>query len=189
MNKTAHNLRRLADALRAINETAGRLIAWLTIPMVIGTFVVVLLRYAFDVGWIWMQESIVWMHAVVFMLAAAYTLNRDEHVRVDIFYREMPARRKAIVNILGTCLFLLPVAVFIFAISWDYVSVSWQIREGSREAGGLPYPFVPMLKSVIVATSLLLILQGLADLISNTLVLLGESAERPRSTTAQGREI
>lgn len=189
MNKTAHNLRRLVGALRSISEATGRLVAWLTIPMVIGTFVVVLLRYAFDLGWIWMQEGIVWMHAAVFMLASAYTLNRDEHVRVDIFYRRMTARRKALVDILGTCLFLLPVSVFILAISWDYVSVSWQIREGSREAGGLPYPFVPMLKSVIVVASILLIVQGLADLISSTLVLLGRSTEKPTPAAPQGHEI
>jgi TRAP-type mannitol/chloroaromatic compound transport system permease small subunit len=71
------------------------------------------------------------------------------------------------------CFFLLPVAIFIAAISWDYVAVSWRIREGSREAGGLPFPFVPMLKSVIVVTALLLVVQAVADLIDNALVLLG----------------
>ena len=147
--------------------------------MVIGTFVVVLFRYVFDVGWIWMQEGIVWIHAAVFMLAAAYTLNRDEHVRVDIFYRRMPPRAQAIVNIAGVCLFLLPVSVFIAIVSWDYVVVSWQIREGSREAGGLPYPFVPLLKSVIVVTAILLIVQATAELIDNAIVLLGRDVEAP----------
>ena len=85
----------LSAALKGFSELTGRLIAWLTVPMVAGTFLIVLLRYAFDLGWIWMQESMVWLHAAVFMLAAAYTLNRDEHVRVDIFYRRMRPRRRA----------------------------------------------------------------------------------------------
>jgi TRAP-type mannitol/chloroaromatic compound transport system permease small subunit len=170
---TEHKLRALSGALKRFSEITGRLIAWLMLPMVFGTFTVVVLRYAFDVGWIWMQEGIVWTHAAVFMLASAYTLNRDEHVRVDIFYRQMSARRRALVNVAGVCFFLLPVAIFIAAISWDYVAVSWRIREGSREAGGLPFPFVPMLKSVIVVTALLLVVQAVADLIDNALVLLG----------------
>ena len=152
-------------ALRSFSEWTGRLVAWLTLPMVIVTMVIVVLRYLFDLGWIWMQESVVWMHAAVFMLAAAYTLKHDEHVRVDIFYREMSEARKAWVNLMGTVIFLLPVCVFLIWTSIDYVQVSWSIREGSREAGGLPYPFVPLLKSLIPVTALLLALQGVADAI------------------------
>ena len=158
------------------SEIMGALVAWLTIPMVVGMFVIVVLRYAFDLGWIWMQESITWMHAAVFMLAAAYTLNQDEHVRVDIFYRSMPARRKAWVDACGAVLFLLPLAIFLIVTSWEYVSVSWQIHEGSREAGGLPYPLVPLLKSVIPLTASMLALQGLADLIDKSLFLLGKNS-------------
>lgn len=181
MNKdTVDNLRALSGALKRFSEATGQLIAWLMLPMVVGTFVIVLFRYAFDVGWIWMQEGVVWVHAAVFMLAAAYTLNRDEHVRVDVFYRRLSPRKRAIVDIAGVCLFLLPVAIFIAVVSWDYVAVSWQIREGSREAGGLPYPFVPVLKSVILVTAVLLVLQALADMIDNVLVLLGrESGAAP----------
>ena len=102
-------------------KLSGRAIAWLTVPMVVTTFVIVVLRYAFDLGWIWMQESVIWMHAVVFMLAGAYTLNWDAHVRVDIFYRGMSSRRKAWVNLLGIALFLMPVSVFLIATSWEYV--------------------------------------------------------------------
>lgn len=185
MADTFRNLRALSGALKRLSDAIGHAIAWLTLPMVVGTFVVVLLRYAFDVGWIWMQEGVVWIHAAVFMLASAYTLNRDEHVRVDIFYRRMPARRKALVNIAGVCLFLLPVAIFIAVISWDYVVVSWQIREGSREAGGLPYPFVPLLKTAIIAAAVLLVLQALADLIDNVLVLVDPGAAS-RSAEPEG---
>ena len=168
--------------LQSFSEWTGRVVAWFSLPMVILTFIIVVLRYAFDLGWIWMQESVVWMHAAVFMLAAAYTLKRDEHVRVDIFYRKMSVRQKALVDVLGTVLFLLPVSVFLIATSWDYVAVSWSIREGSREAGGLPFPCVPLLKSVIPLTAFLLVLQGIAMLFEN-LPRLGRSDSRETEGT------
>jgi TRAP-type mannitol/chloroaromatic compound transport system permease small subunit len=151
--------------LELVSERTGRIVAWLLLPMVVGTFVIVLLRYLFDLGWIWMQEGVVWIHAAVFMLAAAYTLRNDEHVRVDIFYRGMRPRGKAIVDIAGTLLLLLPMMIYLIVTSLDYVAVSWDIREGSREAGGLPFPFVPLLKSLIPVTAALVILQGVADVL------------------------
>ena len=164
-------MQRLKANLERISELTGSVMAWLTVLMVLGTFVIVVLRYVFDLGWIAMQESIVWMHAAVFMLGASYTLKHNEHVRVDIFYRRSTAERRAWVNAVGTVVFLLPLAVFVAVTSWDYVSTSWAIREASREAGGLPFPFVPIMKSVIPATAVLLILQGIADLIGALLVL------------------
>jgi TRAP-type mannitol/chloroaromatic compound transport system permease small subunit len=178
----------LSRLLKRVSELSGRVIAWLMVPMVFGTFIVVVLRYAFDIGWIWMQESVVWVHAAVFMLAAAYTLNRDEHVRVDIFYRQMSVRRKACVDLLGTLLFLLPVTVFLAVTSFDYVAVSWRIHEASREAGGLPYPFVPLLKSLIPVTATLLVLQGAANGIDNALCLFGASEAGPGRRRDAGPE-
>jgi len=160
-----------SESLKRVSEWTGRVIAWLTLPMVVVTFVIVMLRYVFDLGWIWMQESVTWMHAAVFMLAAAYTLSRDEHVRVDIFYRGFAPRQRALVDITGSALLLLPMTIFLLIASFDYVQVSWSIREGSREAGGLPFPFVPLLKSVIPVTAALLILQAIADLLANVAIL------------------
>ena len=170
---------RLRQSLEDFAEITGTIIAWLTIIMVLVTFVVVVLRYAFDLGWISMQESVTWMHAAVFMLGAAYTLKRDEHVRVDIFYRRMPVRQQALVNLFGTLIFLLPMAVFLALTSWDYVYTSWIIREASREAGGLPYPFVPILKSLIPVTAGMLILQGIANILGAVLTLMGRTPSRP----------
>ena len=150
------------NLLDRISVVIGRLTAWLTLVMVIVTFVVVVLRYVFDAGAVWLQESIIWMHAVVFMVGAAYTLQQDEHVRVDIFYRDMSARRRAWVDLLGVLLFLLPVTLFLAWKAWDFVAVSWQLREVSREPGGMPYPFVPILKSVLLLAPFLLALQGLS---------------------------
>jgi len=162
----------LHTALKSFNERIGRVLAWLTVPMVIGTFAIAILRYAFDIGWIWMQESVLWMHAALFMLASAYTLAHDEHVRVDIFYRGLSASGKAWVNLFGTVLLLLPMSIFLIWISFDYVATSWAIREGSREASGLPYPFVPLLKSVIPLSFVLVVIQGIASLLESAVALL-----------------
>jgi len=147
-----------------INIRIGRASAWLTLAMVLVTFFIVALRRVFDSGWIWLQESVTWMHAAVFMLAAAYALARDEHVRVDIFYRGFSPRRKALVDAAGSLFLLLPVSVFLIWSSWDYVAASWSIRESSREAGGLVFPFVPLLKSFIPIMSVMLMLQAIGML-------------------------
>ena len=140
----------------------GRLTAWLTLLMVIITFVVVVMRYAFDAGLIWLQESVTWMHAVVFMIGAAYTLRREEHVRVDIFYRDMSPVRRAWVDLLGVLMFLLPLCGFLAVKALDFVSLSWALREASRESGGLPYPLIPILKSVLVVMPIAVALQGVS---------------------------
>ena len=142
-----------------INNVIGKLVSWFTLAMVIVTFAVVILRYWFDFGWIWLQESVTWMHAAVFMLAAAYTLEHEGHVRVDIFYRNMSPRRKAIVDAVGTIVFLIPLTVFLLWTSYDYVATSWNLREVSVEAGGLAYPMPSIMKSFIPITAVLLLIQ------------------------------
>ncbi|MDG2289333.1 MAG: TRAP transporter small permease subunit [Woeseiaceae bacterium] len=142
----------------------GKVSAWLTLFMVIVTFVVVVMRYVFDVGLIWLQESVVWMHAVVFMVGAAYTLQREEHVRVDIFYRQMSPQRQAWVNLIGVLVFLLPLCVFLGWKAFDFVAVSWRLQEASRESGGLPYPMIPLLKSILIVMPVTVALQGVVIL-------------------------
>ena len=83
-----------------ISNLTGRATAWLTLIMVLLTTIIVVMRYVFDVGLIWMQESVTWMHAAVFMLAAGYTLAMEEHVRVDIFYRRMSPSRRLMVDVI-----------------------------------------------------------------------------------------
>jgi len=178
-----NSLQTLANTIDTLNEYIGRGIAWLTVAMVALTFAVVVLRYAFNLGWIAMQESITWLHALVFMLGAAYTLKHDAHVRVDIFYSKLGTRGRAWVDLAGALLLLLPVAGFILWVSWGYVASSWTLLEGSREQGGLPAVFV--LKSAIPAMSILLILQGVSQAIRSLLVISGHadrSAEPPRQT-------
>ncbi|GAA0362029.1 hypothetical protein GCM10009092_27980 [Bowmanella denitrificans] len=133
----------------------------MTLTMVILVFLIVILRYGFNLGWIAMQESAMYLHAMVFMLGAAHTLKADEHVRVDIFYRRLSVRTRNLIDIAGTLLLLLPVNGFIFVMSWDYVSSSWLLLEASPEAGGLPLVFV--LKSLIPIFCLTMTLQALAQ--------------------------
>ncbi|MBT8082612.1 MAG: TRAP transporter small permease subunit [Gammaproteobacteria bacterium] len=146
----------------------------MTLFMVVVTFVVVILRKTFNVGFIWLQETVVWMHAVVFMLGAAYTLHAEEHVRVDIFYRDMSPRRRAWIDLVGVMIFLLPVCAFLAWTSFEFVTQSWSIRESSREAGGLPFPFVPLLKTILLLMPLTLALQGMS-LLLKSLARLRES--------------
>ena len=159
----------LAKLLDALSDLTGRAIAWLTAGMVLTTFLVVVLRYGFDWGSIALQESVTYMHALVFMLGAAYTLRHDGHVRVDIFYRRLGPRGRAVVNLLGSLLLLLPVSLYILIESWPYVTASWTVLEGSREAGGLPGVF--LLKALLLLMPALLVLQGLADALRCLLLL------------------
>ena len=152
----------IASLIDRISIATGQAASWLTLVMVLGTFVIVVLRYAFDTGVIWLQESVNWMHAAVFMLGAAYTLQREDHVRVDIFYREMTETRQAWVNLFGVCFFVMPLCIFLVVEGADYVSASWRIQEVSRDSGGLPYPFVPLQKTILVVMPLAVMLQGVA---------------------------
>ncbi len=148
--------------LDSISIATGKVTSWLTLLMVLVTTVVVIMRYVFDAGLIWLQESVTWMHAVVFMLGASYTLQQEEHVRVDVFYRGTTERRQAWVDLAGVLLFLMPMCAFLAYKSFDFVAASWSMREASRESGGLPYPLIPLLKTALVVMPLALFLQGLS---------------------------
>jgi TRAP-type mannitol/chloroaromatic compound transport system permease small subunit len=146
----------------SISTWSGHAAAWLTLLMVVVTFVIVVMRYLFGFGLIWLQESLTWMHAVVFMIGAAYTLQRDEHVRVDVFYRDMSETRRAWVDLIGVLIFIFPLCGLLMFESFDYVVDSWSTREVSRNAGGLPYPAVPLLKSVLLLMPIGVALQGIS---------------------------
>jgi len=152
---------KFAQQISNISERIGKLVSWLTLVMVLTTFVIVVMRKFFDFGWIWLQESVTWMHAAVFMLAAAYTFKQDEHVRVDIFYTQFSPKTKAMIDLLGSIFFLLPLCGFIIWSSWDYVTESWRIQETSWQSGGLPALY--LLKSIIPITAILVALQGLTQ--------------------------
>ncbi|MDP6535902.1 MAG: TRAP transporter small permease subunit [Gammaproteobacteria bacterium] len=154
-------MQRVIDLIDNIIEHIGRTTSWLTLAMVLLVVVIVTLRYVFQVGSIALQESVMYVNALIFTLGAAYTLKEQGHVRVDIFYSRLSQRSKALVDLLGAVIFLLPSAVFIVWVSWDYVSVAWRIRESSADPSGLPYVY--FLKATIVVLAGLLIVQGSAE--------------------------
>ena len=161
-------------AINAVCTGVGRAVVWLLLPMVLLTAVVVVLRYGFNFGRIYLQEAIVYMHAAVFMLAAAWALRKDRHVRVDVFYRGASRRHRAWVNLFGTLFLLLPSAGTLLWLSLDYAAFSWNLRETSREPDGLP--FVYLLKTVIPVMAALLILQGVSALCHHLRTLLEPGA-------------
>ena len=163
----------LVRALDSVNDVIGRGVSWLTLVMVLTTFLVVIFRYVFNVGWVAMQESYVWLHGVVFMVGAGYTFLHDGHVRVDLIYANATSRFKAWVDLLGSLFLLIPVLVLVTIKSWPFVTVSWSRLEASREAGGLEGLF--LLKSVILVFCLLTGLQGLSLIARNFMVLVGNS--------------
>ncbi len=164
----------LSDRLDRISTAIGRAGAWLALGLVLVTFLVVVLRYQFDTGSIALQEAALYLHAALFMLGAAWTLKLDGHVRVDVLYRHFGARGQAIADLFGTLAFLLPTCAFLLWISLDYVEAAWRVREGSPEAGGLPYVY--LLKTLIPVASLLLAIQGLSQLLRRA----GELAQTGR---------
>lgn len=160
----------LVNLIDTFTARIGRLLAWLVLLMAVLTASVVVLRYGFSIGSILAQEAVVYMHGSLFLLGAAYALKTGAHVRVDIFYRDFSARKKAWVDSLGGIVFLLPLCAFIIGSSWEYVGESWRMREISPEPGGIPAVFV--LKSLIPLGAINLAMQGVAEVLRNALVLM-----------------
>ena len=171
----------LIRTIDTLNERLGRAVSWLALFMVLTQFIVVLTRYVFGLGWIWVQESIIYMHAMVFLAAAGYTLVHDGHVRVDIFYGGMNVRGKAIVDFIGGLVFLLPMCAMIGWASFGFVSRAWGILEGSPE-GDNGIPGVYILKSMIMVFCVLVALQGLVMMARSAVTLSGaEPPPRPKA--------
>lgn len=162
-------LAKFSVLIDSLTQAISNAVAWLTALMAATMFTIVILRYGFNIGSIAAQESITYMHGLVFMLAIAHTLKVDGHVRVDILYQRCGEKGKAWVNLCGSLFLLLPVCAFITYTSWDYVSTSWSYFEGSREAGGIDGVF--LLKSLIPFMGILLFLQGLSEALKSICML------------------
>lgn len=149
--------RKVANIIDRINMVIGHIMAWTALILVLNVFLVVVLRYVFSIGEVWMQESYIWMHAFIFMLGAGYTLLHNGHVRIDLIYAGASKRYRDVVNLLGTICFGFPVLWLIYWRGFDFFQRSYSRMEASAEVGGLPYLFV--LKAVIPAMAILLGLQ------------------------------
>jgi len=161
----------LADRIDRLNAAIGRTAAWACLFVVAVQFIVVVMRYAFGAGSIWLSESIVYAHAALFMLAAAWTLRENGHVRVDVFYADASPRRKALVDLIGALLLLLPFMLVLSYFAMPYVARSWAIFESSRETSGIPGVF--LLKTLIPLFAVLMALQGVSQAIRAADVLSG----------------
>ena len=155
--------------INSINRYIGEIISWCTLLMVLITVLVVVLRYGFNIGFIWMQESVRFMYAAVFLLCGGYTLLKDKHVRVDVLYLNLSTKNKAIIDLLGSIFLLLPVCFVIFYYSWSYVINSWEQMEGSIEERGLHLVF--LMKTFIWAFAILVSLQSISIIINSFIII------------------
>jgi TRAP-type mannitol/chloroaromatic compound transport system permease small subunit len=173
----SRRLAAFAAAIDRLTAAVGSAVTWCLLAMLLVQVTVVLMRYVLGVGSIWLSEAIIYVHATVFMAAAAWVLQRGGHVRVDIFYADASPRTRAIVDLAGALLLLLP---FVGVLAWfalPYVARSWAILERSRESSGLPLVF--LLKTLIPVFALLLTLQGLAQAARAWLTLSGGTPSEP----------
>ncbi len=167
---------KILTSIESFIDWSGRTVSWLSLFLVLITFIVVVLRYVFDTGSIALQEITTYLHASVFLIGMAYTMQQNAHVRVDIFYARFSRQTKAWVDLFGVLFFLLPFMLFISWISWVYIANSWSVFEGSREAGGLPGVF--LLKSLILVMTFLLSLQAFTQIARNIETILGKNSNQ-----------
>jgi TRAP-type mannitol/chloroaromatic compound transport system permease small subunit len=167
----------------------GQFTAWLSLSLVLLSALVVVLRYGFDFGNVALQETLLYNHAIFFMLGMAYTLQQDAHVRVDVFYSQFSSRGKARVNLIGALALALPAMLFLFVASFDYVTGSWAIQEGSSEAGGLAWLY--LLKTFILIMAFLMISQILAMALTSFYFLRfsPEQCQHPLAQAALGDSL
>ncbi len=171
---------RVAQLIDGFSERVGRAISWLALVLVVLQFALVLLRYVFGFSDRASEELLLYVHGTLFLLVAAYTLKHQGHVRVDLFYRDAAPRTKAMVNLVGTLVFLVPLCILIWWAAWPMVESSWAVREGSTEASGLPFKYV--YKSVILVFVALMALQAVSQAIKSWCALQGH--ESPEETDA-----
>ena len=159
----------LADKLDAVNRQVGLAVRWLALIMVLLQFGIVLLRYVFGVSFVWLNESVLYLHGALFMLGAGYTLLVDEHVRVDIFYAKLSPRGRRMTDVLGNLFLLIPSMTVLLIYSWPSVRNSWSVLEGPISVGGIPASF--LLKSLIPAFCVLILVQAAACLLRDLIRL------------------
>jgi TRAP-type mannitol/chloroaromatic compound transport system permease small subunit len=160
---------KIINFLESINNGIGRIVCWFGLMMLLLQFFNVVLRYVFGMNYIFLNEGVLYLHATLFMLGSGYTLMVDKHVRVDIFYSKLSVRKRAMVDLFGHLIFLLPSMVILFIYTWPTVKTSWIIFEGPVSVGGIPASF--LLKSLISIFCVLIIIQGVANLLKDCIVL------------------
>jgi TRAP-type mannitol/chloroaromatic compound transport system permease small subunit len=170
--------------LDGLSDMVGRVVMWLAALLVLVQFAVVVLRYGFSTSLIQMQEGVIYIHATLFMLAIAYTMRHEGHVRVDILYAGMSARRRALIDLIGVLVAVIPFCLLLLWTCWPFVAASWRIREGAIAYGGIPFQY--LLKSLIPAMAVLLLLQAVAHLCRCMLTIAGLRSDHRAGRVAEG---
>jgi TRAP-type mannitol/chloroaromatic compound transport system permease small subunit len=160
-------------AVSAINRWIGLILSWLALAVVLVCFAVVVQRYFFHTTQLWMQDLYVWLSGAMFTGVAGFALLRDDHVRVDIFYRPASEERKALIDLIGVVVFLMPFTWLVYAYGWNFVARSWGLREGSANIGGMPGLFI--LKGFILVFAFVIAIQGISMALRSILVLTGNA--------------
>ncbi|MCP3671209.1 MAG: TRAP transporter small permease subunit [Gammaproteobacteria bacterium] len=156
----------ILPVLKGVNTAIGSVVCWISLLMVLLQFSIVILRYVYGISFVFLTEGVLYMHASLFMLGAGYTLLKDEHVRVDIFYAKLSDRGRSITNICGALFFLIPSSIVIFWVSFPSVRNSWKIFEGAISVGGIPASF--LLKTLIPLFCVTLIIEAIANVIEES---------------------
>ena len=164
-------LKKIIFLFENINEKIGISVSWLVLLMALTAFLVAMLRYFFNIGYVWMQESYIWMHGLIFLFGSGYTLLKDKHVRVDVFYRNFNEINKAYVNIIFSFFFILPFIYIVSKYSTPYILKSWFSLETSREAGGLK--FLYLYKTTLILFCFFLFIQTIS-LISRCFLVINK---------------
>jgi len=159
----ARHLTVVADRIDRLTTAVGRAVAWLALATVVLQFALVVARYAFGLGSIWLGETVIYANAALFLLASAWTLSTGGHVRVDVFYAHATARTRALIDLLGSLLLLVPFALVLLWLSSSFAERSWATLERSQETSGLPLVF--LLKTLIPVFAVMMALQGVAQAI------------------------
>ena len=176
----------LAALVDGLNDKIGAAIRWLTLAMVLVGAATAILRYSargleLSLNLTPLTEVQWYLFSLIFLLGAAYGLNHDVHVRVDVLYERLNKKRRALIDLVGTIVFLIPFSLVMLYVSWPMVTNSFSVREISPDPGGLPrWP----IKLVILISFVLLTLQGLSQIVKRIDILRaeGDSSGTPEAT-------
>lgn len=180
-----HSLLALSRLIDAINARVGRAASWLVLVVVLISAGNAVVRKAFDVSSNAFLEIQWYLFSAVFLLAAAYTLQKNEHIRIDLLASKLSKRGQAIIDIVGTLLFLSPVCVIVILYGWPMFMNAWSSGEMSSDAGGLIRWPVFLLIPVGFA---LLLAQGLSEVIKRIAFLQGLIADPSEKNTDVHKE-
>ncbi len=160
-------MKRLFNFIDSANTSISKLVSLLILFMVVITFIIVIMRYIFGYGFVWMQELLLWFHGIILMSGISYTMLNNEHVRVDVLYRNFNKKEKAKIEIINILFFVMPLSIYLIYLSQNFVGISWAVQEISRDSGGLPFPAIPLIKTMLIIMPTLLSIQGLSILYKN----------------------